>query len=461
MALNNDVWLVLIDHQWKSSPQCGLETLFQGVSAILNQEKSTDAPRPLQYGSNPYLQSFESLFEGLVEQVRINLSGSNLSMTEGLLNYKEVRSAFKETRSETMPETVWCDAFCNASFLYPLVKTTLDLSCGYSLSQLTDEKCLIFDEEFLADLQEAMQYDSNLSVEESVHNLSSLSFDRNPLLKEIDILNIEVYQLRQSYTCVEEEIDHDQITVCLPAFLRPDSFQEDSFLIISQENRRFTILTFDLNTDARIVIDLTCVSQPLEEAFDRSPCSIYGRCLFRFTVGLSGYRIREKEIVDVRWTDILDKAVVIQIVDKQSQVSLLRSDGVWRSAIGKLMIQECFYRLNEFHDSSRLNLSRGCQLHTDWLVMNKRTSCPIYSAIGSVILRSPISWKNSLSVWKLTVASELSYLMDFTSAIRSSYSFSVMLDILLSLRLIINFTVQQCDEISLESSIIINVTEYK
>ena len=438
---------MVIDYLWELSSQYSSKTLFQGVSAILNHEKSTDAPRPFREGSNPYLQSFESLFEGLVEQVRINLSGGNLSMTEGLLDYKKVRSAFKETRSETMSETVRCDMLFNASLIDPLVKTTLDLPGGYSAIQLAEEKCLAFDKEFLAGFQKAVQYGSNLRVEESVNNLSSLGVDCYPLLEQINVINIEIYQLRQSNTSVEKQIDHNQITICLPAFLRSDGFQEDSFLIISQENGWFIILTFDLNADAWIVIDLTCVSQPFEETLYRCACAIDGGCLFWNTIGLSCDGLREKEIVQVAWTDIRDIAITIQEVGKQSQVALLRSDRVWRPVIRKLMIQECFYSLNEFHDSSR-----GCQLHTDWLVMNNLTSCPIYSAIGSVILRSPISWKNSLSAWKLTIARELSYRIDFTSAIRSSYSFSVMLCLLLSLRLTNNFTVQQCAEMSLKSS---------
>ena len=427
--------------------ECGSKTLFQGVSAILNQENSTDDPRPLQDGSNPWLQSFESLFERLVEQVRINLSGRNLSVTEGLLNYKEVRSAFKEARSETMPETVRCDVLFNAGHNDPLVKSALNLPCGYPAIQLADKKSLTFDKEFLTSLQVTMQYDSNLSVEESVHKLSSFGFDCDPFFQQVDIRNIEVHELRQSNTSVEKQIDRNQITICLPAFLRSDGFQEDSFLIISQENGWFIILTFDLNADAWIVIDLTCVSQPFEETLYRCACAIDGGCLFWNTIGLSCDGLREKEIVQVAWTDIRDIAITIQEVGKQSQVALLRSDRVWRPVIRKLMIQECFYSLNEFHDSSR-----GCQLHTDWLVMNNLTSCPIYSAIGSVILRSPISWKNSLSAWKLTIARELSYRIDFTSAIRSSYSFSVMLCLLLSLRLTNNFTVQQCAEMSLKSS---------
>ena len=466
--LYNVVLIAVIIGRRKPSLRYSSKTLFQGVSAILNQENSTHAPRPFQDGSNPYLQSFKSLFKGLVEQVRIDLGGRNLSMTEGLLDYKEVRSAFKETRSEAMPETVRCDMLFNTGFDDPLVKSTLDLSCCDSSSQLAEEKCLAFNEEFLASFQEAMQYDSNLSVEESMNNLSSLSFDSDPFLEEINVVNIEIYEFRQPDSRVKEEIDHNQITICLPLFLRPDSFQEYAFLIIGQKNRWLTILPFDLNTNGWIVIDLACVRQPLEEAFDRCACAVNGGCLFGFTVRLCGYRIREKEIVEITWTDTLDITVIIQIVSKQSQITLLRSDGVWGPAISKLMIQECFYSLTKFHDSSLglnsfglnpfglnpsgLNPARGCQLHTDWLVMNKRTFWSMNSEIGSVILRSPISWKNSLSAWKLTVASELSYRIDFTSAIRSSYSFSIIQDLLLSLRLIIKVTVQQCTKMSIKAT---------
>ena len=390
----------------------------------------------MSIAANPYLQSFEGIFEGFIQQVRIDLSSGNRSMSEGLLNNKDVRGACIQTGCEAVPEAMRRDSLVDPSFDNPLIESTLDLPSGDSVLYLTEEECLAFNEGLLALLQIVMQNGTHLSVQKPVNDLSAFSPDRDPLLQEVDVGNIEVDELGEPDTVVQKEIDDDQVSICLPAFLESNGLQKDAFLVFCQEDGRLSVLALDLNAYGGIVIDLISIGQPAKEAFDRSPCAIDGRGLLELTIGLFGYRIGKKETIDIGRCDIPDVAVTAKLVEQQIQISLLCSDGMWRSAVSKLVIQEQFDRLIECHDSSSgLNSSRGCQLHIDWLVMNKRTFSPMYSMIGAVILRSPTSWKFSPLSMKVTIASELSYRNDFTSAIRSSYVFSVMLSLLFLLEL--------------------------
>ncbi len=410
--------------------------------------------------SNPCLQSLEGFFERLIQQVRIDLRGGNLSVSERLLNDEDVRGASIQTSCETVPETVRCDAFINSCFDNPLIETALDLTCGNSFLQLAEEESLAFSEDFLASFQIAVQDRAQLGIEKAIHDLSALGLNGDSLLKQTDIRNIQVNQLGQPDAGLQEEVDDYEITLCLPAFLGSDSLQKHAFLVLDQEHRRLSVIAFDLNTDGGIAVDLSSVGQPAKEAFYRSPGAIDGRGLFELTIELFSYRPRKKEAIDVSGCDISGVVVAVQMFEQQIQVSLLCSNRMWRPAVGKLVIYELFNRLFECHDSfSGLNSSRGCQLHTDWLVMNKRTLLPMYSLIGSVILRSPTSWKVSLFSWKLTSASELSYRNDFTSTIRSSNSFSVMLSLLLLFELVSKSAVQRCGGKRIKSrQMVINVT---
>ena len=426
-----DVLLTVKNELWESPSQSCVKTLFQGVLANLNINNLYHSPRPYRDAANPLLQSFEGIFKGLIEQMCINLSCADRCMPESLLNDEDVRGASKQSGCEAMPETVRCDSLGNSSFDNPLVEATLNLSCCNSLLQLAEEERLAISKDLLACFQIAIQDSSQLGVEKAIDNLSALGFDSDFLFQQVNVSDIQVNQLGQSNAGKQEEINNDHIAVCLPTLLRSDGLEKDAFLILDQEDRRLSLLVFDLNSYSWIVIEVSCVNQPAEKSFDRSPGAIDGRCQLHLTVGLFLDRIGEKEAIDIGGCDIPNVAVVAKVVAQQIQIALLRADGMGRSAIGELMIQELPDRLVDFHySSSGLKSSSGCQLHMDWLVMNSRTFLPMNLLIGAVILRSPISWKLSRFSWKSTVAIELEYRIDFTSAIRVSYVFSVMLGLL-------------------------------
>ena len=297
--------------------------------------------------SNPLLQSFEGIFKGVVEQMSVNLCCVYGCMPESLLNDKDVRSSGIQTGCKAMPETVRCDSFKNSCFDNPLVEATLDLSGGNPFLHLAYEESFALSEDLLSYLQITMKNRSHFGIEKSGDNQSAFGFDGDLLLQQVYIGNIQINQLGKSNAGMKEEVDNYQITVCLPALLRPDCFQEKTFLILNQENRRFSILVFDLDTDGWIVIEASCVNQPAEEAFNRSPGAIDRRCHFRLSIDLLNYRTREKESIDISGCDFQDIAVKTKMVTQQIQVALLCSNGMWRSSIGELMIQILSYRFGD------------------------------------------------------------------------------------------------------------------
>ncbi len=441
--MRNDT--ILINKHTVKTPPLGLSGL---LGAVFNSHSS----KIIAEVANPYSQSFEGRFQCFIKQVSIYLGRAYGRMTKCLLNHKDVRCTCIQTSCETVSKTVWRDPFSNTSFYYPLVKASLNLTIGNSALQLADKKCIGFYEELLACLEIVVQNRTQFSVQKAIDGLSALRLNGDPFLQKIDVGDIEIDKFRQSNASVQEECNDNQITVCLPTFLRSDTLQKNMFLVFSQENWRFSVLPFDLNTDGWIVVDLVSVSQPAKEAFDRRSSAIGRRCQLELTVGLFSYGIGKKEAVDISGADVHGVAITVEVIEQQFQVTLQCSDGMWRPAVGKLVIQEQFNCLTKHHDSSSgLQSSSGCQLHTDWLVMNKVTFLLMYSLIGSVILRSPISWKASLSSSKLTIASELEYRIDFTSAILSSNVFSVTLGLLL-LGLGSISAVQQCSNKRRKSS---------
>ena len=409
--------------------QCPSKTLLEGVSGFLGIVDPRYAHRSLPEVSNPCLQSFEGIFKSFVEQVGVNLSCVYGCMSECLLHDKDVRGTSIQSGCEAMSQAVRCNPLRNSGFDYPLIETALDLTSGYSFLQLAEKKCRAFAEDLFALFQVPVKNCAQLSVEKAIDDLSTFGFDSDLLLQQVDVVYVQINQFGKSDAGMQEEINDDQIAVGLPALVMSDCFQENTFLILSQENRRFSTLVIDLDGDCGIMIDLTDVGQPPEEAFDRSPGTIDGRCHFRLTSGLFLHWTRKQEGIDITGCDIPDIMVTSKPIEKQIQIALLGSNRVRRSAIGKLVIQELSDRLIECHNSSSES-SSGCQLQIDWLVMYRQTFLPMYSLIGSVILRSPTSMKVSLFSLKVTSASELSYRSDFTMAIRSISSLSVIFGLL-------------------------------
>jgi len=238
-----------------------------------------------------------------------------------------------------------CDPLCDSSFYNPLIETTLDLARGDSLMHLAEEECLRISEDLFAFFQIAIQDRPQLGIEKAGDNQSTLGFDGDLLLKQVYICDIQIYQLGQPDTSMQEEIDNYQIAICLPALLRSDSFQENALFILGQKDRRFSALVFDLDTDGWIMIDLSSVGQPPEKAFDRSPGAIDGRGHFLLSIGLLLYRIAKEEAIDFSGVYVPDFAVTTKLIKQQIQITLLGSNRVRRPVIGKLVIQKMFYCL--------------------------------------------------------------------------------------------------------------------
>jgi len=320
--------------------RCPAKTLWVRVTGFLNLDNHYASYRDGQKPSNPYLQSFEGIFKGLIEQVRINLSCAHRSMSECLLNDEDVRGASIQPGCETVPERMWCDSFIDPSFDNPLVKAALNLSRGDSLLHLAEEERLRIGEDLLAIFKISIQDRSKLGVEKAIDDLSTFGLNGDPLLQKIDIGDVQTDELRQPDAGMQEQVDDDQVAVCLPALLRSDGFQEQAFLLLSHENWWLCILVFDLNPDGGIVIDLTDVGQPAKKAFDRCPSAIDGRIQFRLTIGLVCHWNRKKKAIDISGAYLPDFAVVAKMFEQQIQITLLGTDRMWRSAIGKLVIQK-------------------------------------------------------------------------------------------------------------------------
>jgi len=322
--------------------QCTSRTPLVRVSDFLGINDPSYTHRPHQVTSNPLLQSFEGIFKGLVEQVGVNLSCVYGCMSECLLNDKDVRGPSIQSGCETVPQAMRSDSLANSSLDNPLFETALYLSGRDAILQLADEKCRAFAEDLLALFQVPVKNRTQLGVEKAIDNLPTFSFDSDFLLQQDDILEVKVNKLGKPDACVKKKIDDDQITVCLPALLQSDSFEKNAFFILCQEDRRFSVLMFDLDTDSWIMIDLASVGQPPEESFDRSPGAINGRCHFRLSIGLLLHQIAKEEAIDIDGCDLLDITVAAKLVEQQLQVTLLRSNRVRRPAISELMMQEPF-----------------------------------------------------------------------------------------------------------------------
>ena len=298
-----------------------------------------------QVTSNPYLQSFEGIFKGFIEQVGVNLSCVYGCMSECLLNNDDVRGPSIQSGCKAVPQAVRRDSLVNCSLNNPLFETALDLSGRDAILQLAEKKCLSFAEDLFSCFQITIQDRSQLCVDKAIDYLSTLGFYCDLLLQQDDILEVKVNQLGKPYSGMQEETDDYQISVCLPALLQSDSFEKNAFFILCQEDWWFSVLVFDLDTDCWIVINLASVGQPPEEAFNRSPGTIDGRCHFLLPIGLLLDRIAKEETIDVSGCYLLNIVVKAKLIQQQIQITLLCSDGMRRSSIGKLMIQELFYCL--------------------------------------------------------------------------------------------------------------------
>jgi len=305
MSLNNMIQTPL---------RCPAKTLWIRFSGFFGLIEHLDSFKTSREASNPLLQSFEGIFKGLIEQVSINLSCVYGCMPESLLNDEDVRGSGIQSGCEAVPKRMGCDSFCDPSFDNPLIEATLDLSRCNSFLHLADEKSLRIGEDLLACFQIAMQDSSQFCVEKAIDKLSAFGFDSDFLFQQVNVSDIDVNQLGQSNAGMKKEINDDQIAVCLPTLLRSDGLEKAAFLILDQEDRRLSLLVFDLNTDSRIVINLSSINQPAEEAFDRSSGAIDGRCQFHFTVGLFLDRIAKKEAIDIGGCDIPNVAVVVKVV---------------------------------------------------------------------------------------------------------------------------------------------------
>jgi len=325
--------------------QCPSKTLLEGVSGFLGINDPRYAHRPHSVTSNPLLQSFEGIFKGLVEQVGVNLSCIYRCMSKCLLYDKDVRGPSIQSGRETVPQAMRSDSLVNSSLDNPLFETALDLPGGNSLLQLADEKCLAFAKDLFALFHVPMNNRAQFGVEKAIDNMSTFSFDSDLLLQQIDIVKFKVNQLGKPDACVKKKIDHYQISVCLPSLVMSDSLQENALFILSQEDRRFSVLVLDLNANSWIVIDLASVTQPPEEAFDRSPSAIDGRCHFLLSIGLLLNRIAKEETIDISGCDLLDIVIKTEMIQQQIQISLLGSNRMRRPAIGKLVIQKMQYCL--------------------------------------------------------------------------------------------------------------------
>jgi hypothetical protein len=295
--------------------------------------------------SNPYLQSFEGIFKSLVKQVGVNLSCVYGCMSECLLNDDDVRGPSIQSSCETVPQAVRRDSLVNSSLNNPLFETALDLSGRYAILQLAEKKCRTFAEDLFALFQVPVKNRAQFGVEKAIDYQSTLGFDSDLLLQQDDILEVKVNKLGKPDSCVKKKIDDDQITVCLPSLVMSDSLQENALFILSQEDRRFSVLVLDLNANSWIVINLASVTQPPEEAFNRSSGAINGRCHFRLPIGLLLNRIAKQEAIDISGYDFADVTITSELVKQQIQISLLGSNRMRRPAIGKLVIQKVQYCL--------------------------------------------------------------------------------------------------------------------
>jgi hypothetical protein len=325
--------------------QCPSKTLLERVSGFLGIAEHADSFQASPETSNPCLQSFESVFKSIVKQVGVNLSCVYRCMSECLLNDEDIRGTSIQSGCKAVPKAVWCYPLINSSFDYPLIEAALDLSGRYAILQLTEEKSLGFGEHLLSRLQIAMKNRAQFGVEKAIDNLSTFSFDSDLLLQQVDIGDIQIYQLGQPDAGMQEETDDHQVPVCLPSLVMPDGLQEDTFLILGQEDRRFSVLVFDLDTNSWIMINLTSVIQPPEEAFNRSSGAINGGCHFRLPIGLLLNRIAKQEAIDISGYDFADVKITSELVKQQIQISLLGSNRMRRPAIGKLVIQKVQYCL--------------------------------------------------------------------------------------------------------------------
>jgi len=336
----------------QSHLRCPAKTPWVRVTGFLGLAEHTNSLRTSQKPSNPLLQSLEGTFEGVVEQVSVNLSCVYRSMSECLLNDENIRGASIQSACEAVPERMWCDSFIDSRLDNPLVKTTLDLACGNSMLQLAKEKSLGIGEYLLAFLQVSIQDSAQLGVEKAIDDLSTFGLNGDSLLQKIDIGNVEIDQLRQSDAGVKKELDDHQVAFRLPAHVGSDGLQEQAFLVFSQEDGWLCVLVFDLNPDSGIVVDLPDVGQPSEESFDRGTGAIDGRVHFRLSIGLSCHWNREKKTIDISGAYLPDFAVITKMVAQQIQIALLSSNCMRRPAIGKLVIHELFNRVLEIHDFS-------------------------------------------------------------------------------------------------------------
>ena len=299
-------------------------------------------------------------------------------MTECLLDGEDVRGARVEGRGKGVPESVRMDLLGDAGLGNPLVKAALDLPGGNPLEALADEEGSAVKAHLAPLLQVVMQSSPRFGVKESGDDLTAFGFDGDALLEEINVSDIKIHQLRQSDAGMQKQGYHHNVSRRLPSLLSADRLQQGSDLIRGQEGWRLTIASMNVDADGGIAMDVIRRQQPSEESLDGRAGAIDGCDRLGTTIGLMGYRDGEEEAVEVGGGDNVEQPFTTERGREQSQISLMRPDGVWGSSRRQLMGQELTNRIVEVQfDSSSSPSSTGIQVHSVSLVMNSCTSRPM------------------------------------------------------------------------------------
>jgi len=325
--------------------RCPEKTLWVWVTGLLGLDNPHYAHQSCQCGSNPLLQSFEGAFEGIVEEVSINHTRLDRTVTQRLLHGKDIQTAVVKVAGEGMSKRMGVNVFRYPSLCHPFTQTALHLPGGYPFQALAQEKSWTVEGHLLTFFQVAMQDRPQLRVEKAIDGLSTLGFDGDLLLQQIDIGDIQIDKLRQTDAGVKKELDDHPVALSFPALVGSDGLQQDAHFVGSQVGRRFAVVAPDVNGTCGIVLDVPRFLQPAEEGLDSRTSAVDRCCGFRSAIRLMHHRPIEEEAVKVDRSDTCDFAVCLKAVQQEPQIALLGTNGMWRSAVGKLVIHELLHCL--------------------------------------------------------------------------------------------------------------------
>lgn len=173
-------------------------------------ERSMSVPFP---GSEVRSEPFERLLQSFIGEVSVDFSGRYVAVIEGALHEQQIGSGRVEVSRERVPQAVRRDVLLDSCLTEPVSKTLRDLPRAEPCSARGNEQRGDFGTcQSAAFLEVAPQQCSKGRLQELGLWDTSLAHDPYVFAVEVDVVDVQVYQFRNSYSGAEEEFDDGPVT---------------------------------------------------------------------------------------------------------------------------------------------------------------------------------------------------------------------------------------------------------